>query len=363
MHTRRVRPFRRKTSKIRSGYARRSCVFIQGPLPIHQVVRIVTWNCMSVFPQHFDDWNNPDVNLDVSLSNNVLRYSKHVKQLQPYFIRLNQAYSVSSNPLDAICLQEVDVPLVQMLVKVIQKKYPNIRVNPPKLVLVPYVKRTIASFTLGYHFLTFVHKDRITSISTDFRPYGRFAITPLDTFTLINAHISWVRPIIPDMNSQEHHTQLDRHNKNIKIVQAMRHQCERYAYMRKGIPVIICGDLNVSSSGNRKIYTDVFNMSKWNNSDQQAFSRSLQLQAIGESYNVKPENIKGLTTFRKLGKDPDDGILCDRRWALKTICTSIRNNKLPVDTEGFLSQNGDDIAPSDHAQTEVIFSWKKQPTT
>ena len=303
--------------------------------------RVVTWNCQSVFPTHFGQWEAPDVDLTTSLAHNAKRYAHHVVHLRPYLARLA---APDATALDALCLQEVDTALVAQLLAVVRADYPTLCVHPPELETEPYHR----SGDHAYHLLTLVKASRTRSLRRPYAAFQRFATTPLDTCVVLNAHITWVDTVTPETSPSRAAYLRTKHQKNLKIVGAMRATVESYARNRRAArPVFVCGDLNVSSPDNRGVYRDVFRTDH----------RFTQLHPVGESYNLKPENIQGVKTFQTLAKPPDDAVLCDGRWRVEATCATLRTKKLPVDVHGYVDPDVKGRWPSDHALTEVVLRW------
>lgn len=305
--------------------------------------RIVIWNCQSVYPTHYGQWDSPNKHLERSLKNNMKRYAHHINILKPYLTRLSS--TKASLQLDAICLQEVDVSLVQQVDTLISSYFPTLCVFPPELITEPYHR----SGKHAYHMLTIVRTSRICHNSSHIKPYKafqRFVKTSLDTCVIVNAHVPWVDDITKGMCRSQLHN-LRKKQMNIgHLINAMRATIESHSSRNDtGVrPIFICGDLNVSSKYNMSVYERVFNI----------HHPSTQLIPVGESYNVSPDKIKGLKYFKRLRKPPDDAVLCDGHWNVQALYESLAMKKLPVNTHGYKDPDEPGIWPSDHALTEVI---------
>ena len=307
--------------------------------------RVALWNCQSLFPTHYGQWDTPDAALARSQAHNAQRYKHHVALLRPYLERLATEDAAANDRLDAICLQEVDTPLVRLLVAALKADYPAVGVHPPELATTPYHK----TGEHAYHLLTLARTSRVRpgARATPYAAYQRFVTTPLDTCVVVNAHISWVDTVTDETPPDRAKYLAHKQQRNTTIVQAMRRTVETYARHRPARPVFVCGDLNVSSPQNLDVYARVFHTAH----------RFTKLHPVGESYNLKPENIEGVKTFQTLAKPPDDAVLCDGRWQVAATCATLRTKKLPVDVHGYVDPDVKGRWPSDHALTEVLFEW------
>lgn len=311
------------------------------PGDVHAPVRIVTWNCLSVYPQHYDDWKrDPTPALATSLKRNAQRYAHHVRALSPHFERLEHG------TLDAVCLQEVDAALVALLVKRARKQYPALCLHPQELADTPYVKYG----DHAYHLLTFVHRKRRVR-GPIYNRLSRFAVSPLDTVVVVNAHIPWVPPPTPDVLANPSDRYVVRHAKNQKVLNALQHCYKR----SKQQQCVVCGDLNLSSADNQQVFADAFHLGPWDETTGMGMAKNprIQVHAMGESYNIKPEHVQDLKTFRALAKAPDDGVLCDARMKVTVTFDSLHTKRLPVDANGFVALTAKH-SPSDHALVEVV---------
>lgn len=308
--------------------------------------RLTLWNCQSVFPTHYKEWDTPTPALKRSLAYNAGRYAHHIRLLQPFLTRLDA--TDDGKRLDALCLQEVDAELVTQLMTNLTNAHPNVVVHPPELVDQPYHQRG----DQAYHLLTLVHKARARSYRWPTGRFQRFATTPLDTCVVVNTHISWVDTITAETTPQRAANLRDKQRKNTGIVKAMRRTVEAFARRRPSRlspprPIFVCGDLNVSSPQNLDVYERVFRTSH----------RFTQLCPVGASYNLNPEHIEGVTTFQTLSKPPDDAVLCDGRWRIEETYEPLNRKKLPVDVHGYVDPDVKGRWPSDHALTEVVLRW------
>ena len=311
-------------------------------------VRLALWNCQSVFPTHYGEWDRPTPALKQSVAHNEGRYAHHVRWLRPFLARL-LATDDAADRLDAVCLQEVDTALVRRLQATLKDAYPDVVVHPPELADQPYHQRG----DQAYHLLTLVHKARARPYRWPKGRFQRFATTPLDTCVVLNAHVSWVDTITAETTPERAANLRDKQRKNTTIVEAMRRTVEGFARRRSSRssparPVVVCGDLNVSSPQNLAVYERVFRTAH----------RFTQLCPVGASYNLKPENIEGVTTFQTLGKPPDDAVLCDGRWHIEASFEPLDRKTLPVDAHGYVDPDVPGRWPSDHALVEVVLRWE-----
>ena len=51
-------------------------------------VRLALWNCQSVFPTHYGEWDRPTPALKQSVAHNEGRYAHHIRRLRPFLARL-----------------------------------------------------------------------------------------------------------------------------------------------------------------------------------------------------------------------------------------------------------------------------------
>lgn len=336
--------------------------------PQQTSVRCVLWNCQSVYPTHYHQWNDPDADISQSLKHNEKRYREHVRILRPYIARLlpNSMDPSSAPLLDAICLQEVDPPLVKLIVELLHKEFRYVCVHPKELIECPYYQMKDAS----YHLLTLVHSSRVRTIPQyTYKTFQRFCISSLDTCTLINCHIPWVETRSSSTSQERSRFLQKKHLSNIGLMMAMRRSIEahiRAETLTQYRPLFICGDLNVSSTDNMKVYKRTFGHVKvctaLDGKDHRTLSNastqaSTQIVPVGESYNLQPQHIQRLKTFRSLTKPPDDTIICAENWQVYATYQSLKNMKLPVDTNGYL-QPESNRWPSDHALAEVRLDFR-----
>lgn len=323
--------------------------------PLQTTVRCVLWNCQSVYPTHYHQWNDPDADISQSLKHNEKRYREHVRILRPYIARLVPHSDSSSSPqLDAICLQEVDPPLVTLIVELLRKEFRDVCVHPKELIECPYYQVKNAS----YHLLTLVHSSRVqTTPQYTYKTFQRFCISSLDTCSVINGHIPWVETRSSSTSAQRSRFLHKKHLSNIGLMMAMRRSIEAHiraeTLTQQYRPLFICGDLNVSSTDNMKVYKRTFGHVKVGSALTQA---STQIVPVGESYNLQPQHVQRLKTFRSLSKAPDDTVICDAKWKVRTNYQSLKKMKLPVDINGYLEPEANRW-PSDHALTEVCLDF------
>ena len=303
--------------------------------PLQTSVRCVLWNCQSVYPTHYHQWNDPDADISQSLKHNEKRYREHVRILRPHIARLVPNSDTSSEPLlDAICLQEVDPPLVTLIVELLRKEFRDVCVHPKELIECPYYQMKNAS----YHLLTLVHSSRVRTIPQyTYKTFQRFCISSLDTCTVINCHIPWVETRSSSTSQERSRFLQKKHLSNIGLMMAMRRSIEahiRAETLTQYRPLFICGDLNVSSTDNMKVYKRTFGHVKVCTALDSKDHRTLSNASTQAST-----------------------VICAENWQVYATYQSLKTMKLPVDTNGYL-QPESNRWPSDHALAEVRLDFR-----
>jgi hypothetical protein len=326
------------------------------PDATQDTLRFVTWNCLSCYPQYYDDLKRIKSGVQdgqplcTNLGLNHLRYRAIVKKLVPYLQRIVR------RTLHAICLQEVDKKLLDMLhhLQRTDRRFADVQVHQSHPYVWDNAKRgnaatgdAMAGMSFAYSLVTILHRKQPMSMSVPAVPthhakyshkIERCLITQVGVYTLYNIHAQWV--CADDVGSE-------------RKVQRNRQIAERLSasIRRVGIgKAVVLGDLNLSSVFNQKLYAEFF--------PPKLFATTV----FGESYKLSPEHVKRRTTFRSVSQTPDDGCIAHASWTTSHTHASLRETYLPVDTRGWFLPTRKDMSPSDHALVEVGLDRKRKNT-
>jgi hypothetical protein len=334
-------------------------------------LRFVTWNCLSCYPQYYDDlkWIKSGAQdgrlLYTNLGLNHLRYRAIVRKLVPYL------QQVVRRSLHAICLQEVDKKLLEMLhhLQRTDRRFADVQVHQSNPYVWDYAKRseapkgttsgTTSGTTFGtafaYSLVTILHRKQPTyntptyntPTHTKYSSYSsgqlpqhkiehkmehkieRCLVTRVGVYMLYNIHMPWVRA--DDIGSER------KVRRNRQIVERLSTSVRHMGIGK----AIVLGDLNLSSEFNQKLYAEFFP------------SKRFATTVFGESYKLSPEHVKRRTTFRSVSQTPDDGCIVHASWTTSHAHASLKETYLPVDARGWFLPTRADMSPSDHALVEV----------
>jgi hypothetical protein len=327
--------------------------------PMHETrqdtLQFVTWNCLSCYPQYYDDLKRikngtqDGQRLYTNIGLNHLRYRAIVKKLVPYLQRIVR------RTLHAICLQEVDKKLVEMLhhLQRTDRRFADVQVHQSNPYVWDYAKRggntkgTVVGTTFAYSLVTLIHRKQPQVPIHKFSPVQqqqqqhkhkieRCLITHLGAYTLYNIHAQWV---CADDSGSERKIQ-----RNRQIAERLSASIRRVGIGK----AVVLGDLNLSSEFNQKLYAEFF--------PPKLFATAV----FGESYKLSPEHVKRRTTFRSISQTPDDGCIAHASWTTSHAHTSLKEMYLPVDTCGWFLPMRKDMSPSDHALVEVGLDRKRK---
>lgn len=272
----------------------------------------VSWNCLSCYPHHYMDINEKK-NIEESLTKNNERYQFEIQKLEPYLEKLNK------NEISIICLQEVDPLLLSLLETCLSKKYKNIKTSPNKY---PYVW---INDIYRYHLVTLFHKKEVSPLPQITYSLGnRFRSIKLKNITIINTHLNW----LPDNASKGN---IDKMTTLLNCIKKTITNCMK----ERKVPVVILGDLNLSSIVNTKLYTKIF--------------KTMNIYPLGESYNLRSSEGK---TFADLECHQDDGIIIPKELKLSVDYEKLSDYKLPIKKNKDFCKMYQTIYPSDHALIE-----------
>ena len=283
--------------------------------------KIVSWNCLSCFPQYYDDiksiekGESPDALIE-NMQHNMQRHKNIVHILHAFLLQ------IESRTLDAIVLQEVDQDLL-VLLKTHLKQRPLVTVHHHKPYMT-YPQRSPPPHDFAYYLVT-VHHTHNMHPTFKAPHFDRCLCTPLKSCTLFNVHIPWI---------SQHHSEF----KKTKTTQTVASIARVVKSFSKSIFI---GDLNQSCPFNQMLFAKYFNKTM--------FTRFV----CGESYKLSPEHVLSRKTFRSLSQTPDDGCIVHKRTNVRTSFVSIKQKKLPVDKRGWFLPDQTNCFPSDHALFKV----------
>lgn len=291
-----------------------------------QPLRFITWNCMSCYPQYYEEVQAiekgaPSKALQTNRTYNMTRYETIVKMLSPHLA------TVQTKALTAILLQEVDQELLQMIKRRVNEQHPELYVHYTTPYMT-YPQRQPPPHDFAYYFVTIHHRhqrDKAPTRTKLNRKLDRCLVTVLQSCVLYNVHIPWVAPEHPEY----------KHRRTEQTVQALAHA------VRQDQNSVVLGDLNLSCAFNCGLYQKYFS------------TRFYKTHVFGESYKLSPENILQRKTFKLLEHTPDDGCITHNIYNVKTTFDSLCNQKLPVNRSGWFVPKQDDTYPSDHSMVTV----------
>ena len=271
----------------------------------------VSWNCLSVFPHHYKDIIEKK-NIEESLTKNNERYQLEIKKLEIYLEKLN------TNEINVICLQEVDQLLLSLL-ETCLSKYKNIKASSNNY---PYVW---FNDQYNYYLVTLFNLKEESALPQMKYSFGnRFRTTKLKNITIINTHLNW----LPDNASKDN---IDKMKNVLKCIKKTITNCMK----ERKVPVVILGDLNLSSVINTKLYKKIF--------------KTMNIYPLGESYNLRSSDGK---TFADLECHQDDGIIISKKLKLSVDYEKLSDYKLPIKKNKDFCKMYQTIYPSDHALIE-----------
>jgi len=285
-------------------------------------LQFVTWNCLSCYPQYFDEVKAiekgaPSKALQANRLYNVQRYKNIVSILLPYIER------VSKSTLTAILLQEVDFELLQMLKETVNRSFRDVYVHY-RTPYMTYPQNQPPPHQFAYFLVTIHHLHNRGGSYSNTR-LDRCLVTSLKTCTIYNVHIPWVAP--------EHSPY--KHHRTEQTVRALSHA------VRKHKTCVLLGDLNMSCTFNVGLYNKYFPQ------------RFYTTHVFGESYKLSPENVLQRKTFQLLEHTPDDGCIVHGCYALSTQFDSLGKKRMPVDHTGWFIKQTKSTYPSDHTLAQV----------
>ena len=271
----------------------------------------ISWNCLSFYPHHYKDIiENNDI--EERLIKNKDRYQFEIQKLEPYLEKLN------TNEISIICLQEVD-PLLLTLLETCLSKYKNIKTSPNKY---PYVW---FNDKYCYYLVTLFHKQEVSPFPQIKYSLGnRFRTIKLKRITIINTHLNW----LPDNASKGN---IDKMKNVLNCIKKTITKCMK----ERKVPVVILGDLNLSSIVNAKMYKKIF--------------KTMNIYPLGESYNLRSSDGK---TFGDLECHQDDGIIISKKLKLSVDYEKLSDYKLPIKKNKDFCKMYQTRYPSDHALIE-----------
>ena len=289
-------------------------------------LRFITWNCMSCFPQYYDEVKSiergaPKEPMEVNRAHNTKRYGNIVQRLHPYLTQLQRHW------LTAITLQEVDSQLLQMIREEVALTHPQLYVHHTSPYYAYPPGRPPHDFS--YHLVTIHHKSERachSAPSSSCRTkLDRCLVTTLKSCVVYNVHIPWVSSDHPVL----------KHHKTEQTVRSLADEA------RKGNTRVIIGDLNLSCPFNRGLYKKYF------------AAQCYVVNEFGESYKLSAENVRQRKTFKMLDNSADDGCITHRTYTTTATFDSLRHQQLPVDKNGWFLPPTSSHHPSDHALVAV----------
>lgn len=304
-------------------------------------LRVVTWNCMSCFPQYYEtvkaiekagvEKNASVRSLRANMKHNIKRYENIVHTLTRHF------ESIQTKKLTAVVLQEVDHELLQLLKQTIQRGYPKLYIHHTTP-YISYPQRQPPPHDFAYYLVT-IHHQHSHDMRNNVSPLPRLKlsrclVTVLRSCVIYNVHIPWVAP----EHSVEKHEQTE---KTVRLI---------VKHVRNNTNSVVVGDLNLSCPFNARLYQTYFN------------KRFYTINVFGESYKLSPENIRERKTFKALEHTPDDGCITHNHYTTQAEYTTLGSQKLPVDKTSWFLPSQQSTYPSDHALVVVTCTRHRRHT-
>lgn len=286
-------------------------------------LQFVTWNCLSCYPQYFDEVKAIEKGatstaLQANRIYNIKRYKNIISLLMPYIEHIRE------RKLTAILLQEVDFELLQMLNDTVRQSFRDVNVHFRKPYMT-YPHNQPPPHQFAYFLVTLHHQhnhSRSCSLNTRL---DRCLVTSLKTCTVYNVHIPWVAPEHPPY----------KHQRTEQTVRALS------LAMCNHKTSVLLGDLNMSCDFNVGLYNKYFPQQLYNT------------HTFGESYKLSPENVRQRKTFKLLEHTPDDACIVHGCYSLSTRVESLSKKQMPIDHTGWFIKQAKSTYPSDHALARV----------
>ena len=289
-------------------------------------LHFVSWNCMSCYPQYYDEiqaieQGASEKRLQMNRPYNIQRFQNIVERLLPFLQQLNE------KALLAITLQEVDFELLDLLKERIQTEFPQLYIHHRTPYMI-YPPNSPHPHQFAYYLATIHHRHNrryTTAHETIQKNLSRCLVTALKQMVIYNAHIPWV--------GQDHGDY--RKARTRQTIQTLARA------LRKHPNGILIGDLNASCEFNDTLYKTCFATTFYNT------------YIFGESYKLSPENVLHRKTYQSLDHTPDDGCIVHKKYTISSYFDSLRRENIPVNAKGWLLKKQKTTYPSDHALVRV----------